>query len=125
LYRGFDYGGQSLNPNFEGGNMALKITNLERVWTKDGHHLGEAHRLYHRTHDINPEWEFYKTYLQVVSFEKGESYYIPTEFIADYAQEDEEIYLTVTMKELMDRTWFRTPDFIALSDDEIEVLPAM
>lgn len=42
--------------------MKLLITNLERVYTQDGHHLGEAHRLHHRTHDVNPNLEQYDTY---------------------------------------------------------------
>jgi len=104
--------------------MKLLITNLERVYTQDGQHLGEAHRLHHRTHDVNPNLEQYDTYLQVISFTDGESYYIPTDFIAGYVEGTKDILLSVSMAELMNHTWFRIPIFVALGDEQMERLPA-
>lgn len=104
--------------------MKLHVTDLEPVYTQDGHHLGEAHRLHHRIHDINPDLEQYDTYLHVISFAGGESYYIPTDFIIGYVENTEDILLSVTMQEIMNRTWFRLPTFVALGDEQIERLPA-
>ncbi len=103
--------------------MDILITNLEHVYTQDGHHLGQAHRLHHRTHDTNPALEKFGTYLQVVSFSEGESYYIPTDFIAGYVEGTDNILLSVTMEEIMQRTWFRIPTFVAIGDEAIERLP--
>ena len=100
--------------------MELKLKKLMDVWTKDGKHLGQAEHLFHRTEEIKPEWGFYPHYLYVFSFDVGDDYYVPTDFIAET---NGKVTLSVTMDEVMEKTWTRLPNFIMEGKAEKEDLP--
>jgi hypothetical protein len=103
--------------------MTLELHKFDRIWTKDGVHLGEAHRLYHRIKDIDPGLKLYATYLHVVSFGDGDDYYVPTDFIGGYDANTGRVALVTTMKGVMNETWTRLPDFIARDEAVKEELP--
>jgi hypothetical protein len=93
--------------------MELKINKLDEVWTADGKKLGLAQRLFHRLDDINPDLQLYASYLVVENYEYGEVFYIPTDFIVDSQEESERLTLLVTRDRILQRTWFRMPNFVA------------
>ena len=59
----------------------LTIKRHTAVWTQDQDLLGDAMHIYHRLDNINPALKYYAAYLDVFSFELGEHYYIPLEFV--------------------------------------------
>ncbi|HEX6385635.1 MAG TPA: hypothetical protein VF177_13270 [Anaerolineae bacterium] len=100
----------------------MRIKKLDQVYTKDNVHLGKAHCLYHRTTEIRPEWGYYATYVYMVSFQLGDDYYVPTDFIAGRDPHNGHIILTVTEKKVANNTWTRLPDFVARGDASKEEL---
>ena len=100
--------------------MGIKI--LDQVFTKDKRHLGVAQRLYHRTSDIRPEWEYYATYLLVESFALGDDFYVPTDFVAGRDPQTGHIMLNVTERKVENNTWTRRPDFILRGEARPEEL---
>lgn len=103
--------------------MSIDIKRGEEVWTSDGDRLGTVRRLHHRQEEINPELELYATYLHVVSFDLGDDFYVPTDYI-DGRDKNGRILLTESMQKIQDRTWTRLPDFVAQGKDKEEELPA-
>ena len=89
----------------------LSITKLEEVWTADNHKLGQSVHLYHRLTEINPLLELYASYLEVCDLEVGDNYFVPTDYIGRDSK-DGRLNLTVTLKDVMERTWTRMPDFV-------------
>jgi hypothetical protein len=47
-----------------------------------------------------------------VSFELGDDFYVPTDFVAGRDPQTGHITLTVTEKKVANKTWTRLPDFI-------------
>lgn len=103
--------------------MEDSIKRFEEIWTVEGKKLGLAKYLYHRQSEINPKLQLYARYLEVENFEYGDDYYVPTDFIEGRDPESGEISLSVSFDEVMRRTWFRMPDFIAHGDSRREELP--
>lgn len=103
--------------------MELTLKESDEIWTKDGEHLGQAHRLYHRSEGIDPDLQLYASYLYVVSFGSGDDYYVPTDFIDGREDDTDRVILTVPMQEVLDQTWSREPDFIARGKAVTEALP--
>lgn len=104
--------------------MEESINKFEVIWTSEGKKLGLARHLFHRQRDINPKLQLYATYLEVEDFEHGEVFYVPTEFIGERDPESGKISLTVSFNKVMNRTWFRMPDFIAQGESREETLPS-
>lgn len=102
--------------------MDLKLRKLEDIWTNDGRLVGQAHSLYHRLGDVDPELKLYATYLLVISFEIGEDYYIPTDFIEGRDPETGRVMLSVDMLRILEETWERMPDFVARGEAKVEAL---
>lgn len=102
--------------------MKQSIKKLEEVWTADNQKLGLAHNLYHRQENINPELQLYASYLAVKDYDLGLNFFIPTDFIQDRDMESGKTILSTTKKQVMKRTWFRMPDFIAQGKAQKESL---
>ncbi len=103
--------------------MDYHIKRLEEVWTVDQKKLGLAQRLFHRQDEVNPDLQLFASYLEVENFEYGEGFYIPTDFISGQDPESGHLLLAVTRDQVMNRTWFRMPDFIAHNQYDQETLP--
>ena len=102
--------------------MTLNLKEKDEIWSKDGHRLGLANYVYHRTKDVNPQLELYERYLYVFSFDVGDDYYVPMDFITG-DKEHGRFTLTVTMDEAMAKGWSRLPDFILKGESVKEELP--
>ena len=94
------------------------------VWTEDDQHLGDAMYIFHRLEEVEPRLKYYAAYLELFSFELGERYYIPTDFIGGYDEENGRLLLDVSRKEVEELTWHRMPSFIAMGKARKEDLPA-
>lgn len=99
------------------------ITTEIEVWTKDGKPLGKAMHLYHRLENVNPQLQYYATYLETFSFATGERHYIPTDFIAESEGETGRVALTLTHDQVEHNTWNRKPTFIASGKARREDFP--
>ena len=93
--------------------MELNVNKLDEVWTADGKKLGLAQQLFHRLDEINPCVQLYATYLVVENYEFGEVFYVPTDFIAEPQEESQQLTLLLTRDQILQRTWFRMPNFVA------------
>jgi hypothetical protein len=93
--------------------MELNINKLDEVWTSDGKKLGLAQNLFHRLDDINPDLQLYATYLVVENYEFGEVFYIPTDFIAEPQEDSQGVTLLLARDQILQRTLFRMPNFVA------------
>ena len=93
------------------------------VVTADGEFLGKALRLHHRPDEINPELKLYGSYLEAPNLVMGSHFFVPVDFIADYAPQDAQLTLTVPASAVMAETWDREPTFIAGHLDTAEELP--
>ena len=93
--------------------MELNINKLEEVWTADEKKLGLAQNIYHRLDDINPDLQLYASYLVVENYEFGEVFYVPTDFISEPQEESQRLILSLTRDQILNRTWFRMPNFVA------------
>lgn len=100
------------------------IKRFAEVWTADDKPVGQAIRLHHRTHDINPALKMYETYLESNSVKMGGPVFIPTDFITHYDPASGKVLLAVDMRTVQRETWDRTPDFIAHRTSKVEELPA-
>jgi hypothetical protein len=103
--------------------MEANIKKLEETWTADGKKLGLTQSLFHREKDIKPDLQLYATYLEIEDYEFGEVFFVPTDYIAPReADDDGGLRLIVKYDEVMKRTWFRMPDFIAFGQSRKEEL---
>jgi hypothetical protein len=94
--------------------MDANIKKLDEVWTSDDKKLGVVQALFHRPEEeVDPAVKYYASYVEVENFMYGSDYFVPTDFIAGRDEGTDVIRLEVSFKEVMERTWFRMPDFIA------------
>jgi hypothetical protein len=91
----------------------LPFKKYDKVVTADDVPLGELIRIHHRQEDINPELQLYASYLEVWSIDFGGHIYIPTDFIDEYDEAVDILYLTETKRTVQRETWDRAPAFIA------------
>lgn len=98
------------------------LKRFAQIWTTDEKSVGEAIRLHHRTHDVNPDLKLYQSYLESRSVKMGGPVYIPTDYIADYDPGNDRVTLSVKMRTVQHEGWDRAPDFIAHHTSEIEEL---
>lgn len=102
--------------------MEIKVKKLDEVWTADGKKLGLAQQLFHRLDEINPDLQLYASYLEVENYDYGEVFYIPTDFIDESPGESNRLTLTLTRDKILQRTWFRMPNFVASNQARRELL---
>lgn len=100
------------------------ITRDTEVWTKDGLYLGNAVHLHHRQENVNPELQYYASYLETFSFETGERHYLPTDFIEMSAGDNGRLALSLTLAQVEHNTWNRKPTFVASGKARTEDVPA-
>lgn len=94
--------------------MEISVRDRDEVWTSDNYKLGVARALhYRRPEDVNPEEQLYAVYLEVVSYELGDDLFIPTEFLAEREETNKRVTVEVPLKVVMQRTWWRAPEFAA------------
>jgi hypothetical protein len=103
--------------------IPVAIKKHTAVWTDDHQCLGDAMHIYHRLDEVNRALKLYAAYLETFSFEMGEHYYIPTDFVADYDEGNGRLALTVSRKEVEEQTWHRMPSFVATGKARKEELP--
>ncbi len=101
----------------------ITLTKSDEVWTQDDYRLGHPNRLFHRTDGIDPDLELYADYVHVMSFDLGDDFYIPTDFIDGRNPENGRITLTVPMETVLKNTWNRIPDFVVHKEAQAEELP--
>ncbi|MEW5985555.1 MAG: hypothetical protein AB1791_02880, partial [Chloroflexota bacterium] len=85
----------------------MEIHKLDEVWTADQKKLGVAHHLHHALGEVNPDLKLYASYLEVESFELGDDYFIPTDFIAGRDPAGGRVNLDATLKKVLEETWVR------------------
>jgi hypothetical protein len=102
--------------------MNLNLKDEDEIWSKDGHLMGLANHIYHRTNEVNPKLELYGRYLHVFSLELGDDYYVPMEFITE-DKETGRFTVGLTMKEAVAKGWSRLPNFIVEGQSTKEELP--
>lgn len=101
--------------------METALTAWTDVWTSDEQKLGVARAWHHRPADeIEPQYQLYAKYLEVESFELGDSFFVPSEYVV---VEDGGVWVDATMKQVLNRTWSRLPDFVYRKTGRIERLP--
>lgn len=100
--------------------MELTIHECDEVWTSDAYKLGEARSWHYRPEEeVNPGEQLYALYLEVENFELGDCFYVPADYIAGYDESGEKVLLDASLKMVMNRTWTRTPDFVAKKQGRI------
>jgi hypothetical protein len=105
--------------------MTITIKDLDEVWTTDSYKLGMARCLHYRPEEqINPDEQLYAVYLEVENFELGDDFYIPLMYVLGRDEENGHILLSTSMKQVLNRTWSRMPDFVAKMEGRKECLPA-
>lgn len=104
--------------------MESNIKRLAEVWTADDKRLGLAKSLYHRETGSDPALKLYPTYLEVESFDYGDDFYVPTDFVSASGQELGRVALSVSLQKVLENTWSRMPDFIAAGKARKEELAA-
>lgn len=93
--------------------MDLTINEFDDVWTSDEFKLGAARCWHLRPEaDVNAAEQLYARYLEVESFELGDSFFVPAEYIEAYDAAEGKVLLSASLKLVMNRTWTRPPDFV-------------
>ena len=103
--------------------MEPRAKKLDKVWTSDDKLLGLGQRLFHREEGVDPDLLLYKSYLEVENYELGATYFVPTDFIDEPNNEDGDLRLSTSFREVLERTWARMPAFIARGEGLEEALP--
>lgn len=104
--------------------MYSTIKLRDEVWTVDGHRLGVAAAFHYRPEDeVDLGARLYPVYLEVKNYELGEDFFIPLVFVAERDSETGHLLLSQTMKQVLDNTWGRMPDFVAKMEGRVEPLP--
>lgn len=110
----------------------------EEVWTSDDVLLGVTRALFFRPADeVNPLQKLYAVYLEVVNFVVGDDIFIPLDFLEAREEPGEPLRLTVPVKVVLQESWSRAPDFVAMGQghkqtlsragapEAVEVVPAV
>lgn len=87
----------------------VRITKNTPVYTSDHYVLGQTHAYHHRLQKPHPELGLYPTFLMIVNFTIGDDFYIPTVFIDRDKSTNEEIWLTISKKEIEVKQYTRLP----------------
>lgn len=119
------YINKQAGPLNENALSMLRDKKLRRgaaVWTADGHYIGYAIRLHHRQNEVNPDLKLYGSYLGLFSMLFGGTTYIPTDFIRDYDPAENKLILSITVEDIAQETWDRTPSFVAWGEETREPL---
>lgn len=103
--------------------MKIDLKQSDEIWTQDGHRLGHPHRIYHRMDEINPALELYPAYVHVLSFDLGDDFYIPTDFLNGRNADSGHVLLSVPMETVLKNSWDRLPDFVIQKVARPEELP--
>lgn len=94
--------------------MDVDVRGRDEVWTSDDFKLGVARALHFRPpQEVNPEEQLYAVYLEVVNFELGDEFFIPTDFLEPRDEAGGRVEVVFPMKGIMQRTWSRAPEFVA------------
>jgi hypothetical protein len=94
--------------------METNFRDRDEVWSSDDVKLGLARALHYRPpQDVSPGEQLYAAYLEVVNFELGDDLFIPTDFLDPRDEDTGRIYVKFPMKTIMQRTWWRAPEFAA------------
>jgi hypothetical protein len=89
------------------------IKPMDEVWTLDGHKLGIARRWHYRPDgEVSPGERLYAAYLEVKNFELGDVLYVPDFFLIERDEDSGHVLVDATMRQVMQWTWTRTPDFV-------------
>lgn len=92
--------------------MDIEVKARDEIWTSDGFKLGVARTLHYRPQEeVNPEEQLYAAYLEIVNYELGDDFYVPTDFLQEPDEDEGRIKLEVEMKDVQHRTWSRAPEF--------------
>ncbi|MGB1250062.1 MAG: hypothetical protein ACPG8W_05470 [Candidatus Promineifilaceae bacterium] len=102
--------------------MTANVNYHDPVMTADGRQLGVAQRIYRTVEDDPIETTSYNEHLKVISFETGENFFIPLEFINDRA--DGQVSLTLTYREVLNSAFDHMPRYIAYEVGTKQALPA-
>ena len=101
----------------------ITIQPNDEVWTSDEVKLGVARSAFFRPEEeVNPADLLFAVYLKVEDFTLGEDFFVPTDYIA-YREDDGRVILDASMKEVLQRTWSRAPEFAAKRLGRREPLP--
>lgn len=104
--------------------METTIKRQDRVETADAYLLGVARNLHYRPEEeVNAGDQLYSVYLEVNNYELGDDFFVPLEFVLDRDPETKTVTLDATMKEALQLTWSRMPEFVALIRGRKELLP--
>lgn len=94
--------------------MEISVRDRDEVWSRDDFKLGVARAIHYRPpEEVNPEEQLYAVYLEVVSYELGDDLFVPTEFLGERDETSGRVTVTVPLKVIMKRTWWRAPEFVA------------
>ena len=105
--------------------MEITLKRRDRVVTADGYQLGLARNLHHRPEaDVNVVEQLYPIYLKVENFELGDDFFVPLEYIEGRDADTGDINVDATMKQVLQYTWSRMPEFVALMRGRKEPLPS-
>ena len=100
--------------------VELTINEFDEVWTSDAFKLGDARCWHYRPEEeVSPGERLYARYLEVENFELGDSFYVPSDYIAGYDEAGAKVVLDASLKQVMGYTWTRTPDFVARKQGRI------
>lgn len=94
--------------------MDIPVRDRDEVWSSDNYKLGVARAVHYRPpEEVNPQEQLYTAYLEVVSYELGDDLFVPTEFLGERDATSGRVTVTVPLKVIMHRTWWRAPEFVA------------
>lgn len=94
--------------------MEISVRDRDEVWSSDNFKLGVARAIHYRpSEEVNPEEQLYAAYLEVVSYELGDDLFVPAEFLGEREASNSRLTVTVPLKVVMQRTWWRAPEFVA------------
>ncbi len=104
-------------------NETINFKKYDQVVTADDVLLGALLRIHHRQEEINPLLELYASYMEIWSIAYSSHFYVPTDFIDEYDEKADIVYLIATLDEVFEETWDRIPNFIAGRKSKREELP--
>lgn len=102
--------------------MEVVIGKLDEIWTVDDKKLGLAQHLYIREEGIDPDLQYYESYIEVENYDIGEVFYVPLDFVDRRSDADKRVYLNVAFSVALEQTWTRMPHFVALGEGRKEEL---